>query len=98
MNLAAVLGQFGGLAREALTTNFWGLGCPPHCHPSSISSLAACYLSGLLTGLLISLAALLWLLVHPDHPSAPSRIRVSVQQSAVSLRRRLEGYRPSLHE
>ena len=57
MNLVALLGQVGGVAREALTTNFWGFGCPAHCHPSSFPSLAATFLSGILSGILISVIA-----------------------------------------
>ena len=52
-----------------------------HCVPSSIPSLAVCYLSGLLTGILICLCALLWFVVHLDHPILPSSVHVS---SAVS--------------
>ena len=97
MNLVALLGQVGGVAREALTTNFWGFGCPAHCHPSSFPSLAATFLSGILSGILMSVIALFWLLFQ-SVPSNPASAWSVVQQSAVALRSRLVGYRPSLYE
>ena len=44
-----------GLLREGVATNLWGLGCPLHCHPTSLTSLALFLLVGWISGVLTAL-------------------------------------------
>lgn len=57
MSWTSFLVQFGGVAREALSTNFWGLGCPYHCGGSSLPP----FLVSLLPTFLDSFAAAVFL-------------------------------------
>ena len=98
MNLA-VIGQIGTLAKEALVTNSWGLGCPSYFQGSSLPGLFCAYLLGLLSGLCLSLALWIWIRAPatPLPPDSPSSVSV-VHQTAAQLRSRLRGYRPVLNE
>ena len=60
------------LLSQGLQSNFWGLGCPPHCQAFPLSSFLLAFLIGWLLGLL-SLASFLGLLpVSSAHlPQAP---------------------------
>ena len=44
-----------GLLREGVSTNLWGLGCPLHCHPTSLTALALSLTVGWILGLLTAL-------------------------------------------
>jgi len=94
MNLVGLLGQFGGLAREAITSNFWGLACPFHCQGTSVPTILASYLLGLFSGILLCIG--FWILLISSHPASASHqsspvpfVRVPTDQ----LRRRLASYR-----
>ena len=39
-----------GILREGLTSNFWGLGCPIHCSPSSLPSILLALVLGWIAG------------------------------------------------
>ena len=96
MNLA-VVSQLGTLARDALTANFWGHGCPAHCQGSSIPSILCAFILGFLCGIILLLC--LWIWTFQASPSAIPQIPVSFARRAASdLRSRLRGYRPALHE
>ena len=93
------LTQGGLLVREALRTGLWGLQCPIHCRELSLASLALAFVLGLFFGLFLASVLWIWLLVHPS-PSSPLVAPAGrvLRSAATQARRRLEGYRPSLHE
>ena len=98
MNLA-VLGQIGSFAKEAVTSNFWGLGCPSYCQGSSIFGLLTAYLLGLLSGFCFLLAIWIWILAFtPPHSPDSSSPVLLVHQTAAQLRSRLWGYRQVVDE
>ena len=99
MTWVSFLAQAGSFAREAVTSNFWGLGCPYHCSGNSLLGLAVSYLLGLLTGILLTLCLWIFISLPPSSlsPSLPS-VPESVVVFAESTRRRLQGYQPALNE
>ena len=78
------------LAREVLTTNFFGLGCPFYCGSPSLSLLALTWLIGLLSGATLTVLAWVWLSTAP--PSVVASFQAPAPPTAVALRRRLQGY------
>ena len=83
---------------QGLQTNFWGLGCPVHCHHFSTSSFLLIFLVGWLLGTL-SLASYLGLIppLVPDHrlvrnpppaASGPAAERLHLYLYERGLRRR----------
>ena len=59
--------QLGSLTSYALSSNFFGLGCPAHCGAPGLGALIACFLGGLLVGFaLCGLVA--WVLLVPSLP------------------------------
>ena len=91
MSWTSILGQAVGITREAILSNFWGLACPIHCHPSSLA-----FLIGSSLGAALTFHISVWIFLSPSPqshpPSVPSRVL------AQNLRRRLEGYGPLLNE
>ena len=51
MSFLAFVDQVVGMAREAQSTNLWGLACPFHCGSSSLPSLLSAFLLGLVLGI-----------------------------------------------
>ena len=58
------------LVKEGLGSNLWGLGCPIHCRPTSLTSLALSFLLGLISGVFGFRLGFLHL---GSPPSSPSR-------------------------
>lgn len=97
MSWVAFLAQVGSLTKEAISTNFWGLGCPHYCGSNSFSGLAISFILGFLCGLL-SLTSL-WISLSPaglpaTFPSVPAPV-LSLTDRA---RRRLQGYQAAVDE
>ena len=68
--------------KGGLTSNFWGLGCPPWCGSATWTSLILAYFSGLASGLFLAVLAVLGSLylcgfvrvpVVPSSTFSPSR-------------------------
>lgn len=93
----AVVSQLGTLARDALATNFWGLGCPANCQGSSIPAILCAFILGFLCGIVLLLCLWIWLHQSPPLTLSPSPV-ILAQQAASNLRSRLQGYRPALYE
>ena len=49
--------------RLGVSSNWFGLACPAHCHPASFAALGFCFLLGLILGALLSA----WLLIGSFH-------------------------------
>ena len=99
MSFLAFVGQLVGIAREAQSTNLWGLACPFHCGTSSLPSLFLAFLLGLVLGISITALACFWILHCPlASPASSPPIVIAARSAAYRAQRRLEGYRPSTHE
>ena len=76
--------------RLGVSTSWFGLACPSHCHPASFSSLGFCLLLGFIFGCASTALLGLYLFAHsldfPRAPTSPAAARVAL---------RLRGY---LHE
>ena len=76
--------------RLGVSTSWFGLACPSHCHPASFASLGFCLLLGFILGCASTALLGFYLFVHPldfsRAPASPAAARVAL---------RLRGY---LHE
>ena len=81
--------DFGGLIRlvhSGVSTNFWGLGCPFYCGPSSFAALALSFICGfpLASFLAVWISFHIWISGRPAAHPAPG----SPSPSAAALRLR----------
>ena len=76
--------------RLGVSTSWFGLACPSHCHPASFASLGFCLLLGFIFGCASTALLGFYLFAHsldfPRAPTSPAAARVAL---------RLRGY---LHE
>ena len=95
MSFLEVFLKVGAFAKEAISINFWGLGCPPHCHSSSMPLLILTFGFGLSVG--FGLAVTLWIfLTCPEQ--APPKVSFASRPEFTRARRRLLGYTRQVHE
>ena len=66
---SVVLGTWDSLEflRLGVSSNWFGLACPAHCHPASFAALGFCLLLGLILGATLSA----WLIFGILRPPAP---------------------------
>lgn len=99
MSWVAFLAQAGSLTKEAISTNFWGLGCPHYCGSNSFTGLATSFLLGFLCGLLTLILFWIWIsLALSGSPATLPPVPAPVLTIADRARRRLQGYRTVVDE
>ena len=89
----ARVAEFLEFVRGGLTSNFWGLGCPPWCGPAAWTSLVLAFCSGVASGLFLAALALLgalYLLGFVRLPVVASTYHTSPRREDHSAR--LQGY------
>jgi len=67
--------------RVGVVTNWWGLGCPQHCGPSSIPALIFAFCSGLGFGLFLGLVSFLFIAFRLGFLPYPAFFRSSEAHS-----------------
>ena len=50
-----------GLLIQGASTNWWGLGCPAHCHPSGVPTLLLAFGFGTSLGFIFGCLSCLWI-------------------------------------
>lgn len=93
--VASGLFQVFEVVRAGIATNWWGLACPAHCHPSSLLTSLLLLLTGFGLGLFCGFALLLGLALRYFHliPASSSAGPHLVPSPGASLAlSRLSGY------